>query len=200
MKARNLYKLLIIISLTLFSSCLDDKINAKHITEDYYLNWTYEKSEQSLLKSSDEGKSGSIEIPETVFAVGFDKSFIIAKQHPNKEKEISERLFGKYDDVEGFLLENPSDTIYLAKDDSIHQKNGKWYHSSNGWDPPSSLKPYKKTTYYYIIDLRNQNSKTQKINTENSYRFDKLKDFEQKRKELGVSKNLNFTIIEKELE
>ena len=179
---------LLIIS-NLFVSCLDEKINSTLITKDYYLKWVYEKSNQTLLKSKDDGKSGRIEIGETVFAVGFNDNFIIAKQHPNKEEEISERLFGKSDEIEGYLLENPNDTVYLAKDDSIHKKNGKWYHLSNGWNPADSLKPYKKITNYYIIDLK----------TEKKYSLLNKKEFEQKRIELGIPKNLEFTIIENEL-
>ena len=126
MKFERLNKIIIgIILSTLFSSCLDEKINITPITEDYYLNWSFEKTDQSLLKSSDEGKTGSIVIPETVFAIGFDKNFIIAKQHPNKQEEISKRLFGNNDN-DGYYLEDPKDTIYLAKDDSIYKKNGKW--------------------------------------------------------------------------
>lgn len=201
MKLEDLNKIfLVTIVLTLFSSCLDDKINTIPITGDYYLNWTFEKSEQLLLKSSDEGKTGRIVIPETIFAVGFDKNFIIAKQHPNKEEEISKRLFENYDNVEGYLLKNPKDTIYLATDDSIHKKDGKWYHLSNGWNPADSLKPYRKITYYHIIDLRNQNSKKKNLKDENDFKFDNKNDFEEKRKKLGVPNELNFTIFEKEFE
>ena len=180
----------LIIIANLFTSCLDEKINSRLIAKDYYLNWVYEKSDQTLLKSNDDGKSGSIEIAETVFAVGYNENFIIAKQHPNKEDEISKRLFSKSDENEGYLLENPNDTVYLAKDDSIHEKNGKWYHLSNGWNPADSLKPYKKITNYYIIDLK----------TEKKYSLLNKTEFEEKRIELGIPKNLKFTIIEKELE
>ena len=176
-----------------FTSCMwDDPITAKKITKDYYLQWVYEKSDQIILKSSDKGKSGVIKIPETVFAVGFNENFIIAKQHPNLEEEISKRLFGQRGENGDYLLTNPNDTIYLWEEDRFYEENGKWYHISNGWNPPDSLKPYKKKTNYHIIDIKNKNGE--------KFVFDNETDFLNKRKELGISENLNFTIIDKELE
>lgn len=185
-------KLLILLIGISFSSCLDDPITARKVTNDYYLNWVYDNSDQILLRSSDDGKSGSIEISETVFAVGFNDNYIIAKQHPNLEKEISERLFGNFAANGDYLLENPSDTIYLAKDDGIYEQDGKWYHISNGWNPPDSLKPYKKTTYYHIIDIRTKNGEKYKLNNES--------EFWAKRESLGIPKSLDFSIIDKDLE
>lgn len=185
-------KFLILIIGLIFTSCLDDPITANKITKDYYLNWVYDNSDQRILRSSDNGKSGSIEISETVFSVGFNENYIIAKQHPNLEEEISERLFGSYEKGGDYLLTNPADTIYLSKDDRIYKKYGKWYHISNGWSPPDSLKPYKNQTFYHIIDIKEKNGKT--------YTFENESDFWDKRKELGISENLNFTIIDKELE
>ena len=175
-----------------FSSCLDDPITARKVTKDYYLNWVYDNSDQILLRSSDEGKSGSIEISETVFAVGFNDNFIIAKQHPNLEEEISKRLFGNHEKGGDYLLTNPADTIYLSKEDGIYEKNGKWYHITNGWNPPDSLKPYKKITFYHIIDIRKKKAK--------KYKFDNESEFWAKRQNLGIPKNLNFSIIAKDLE
>ncbi len=175
-----------------FSSCLDDPITVQKVTKDYYLNWVYDNSDQILIRSSDKGKSGSIEISETVFAVGYNENYIIAKQHPNLEEQISERLFGNHEKGGDYLLTNPADTIYLSKEDGIYEKNGKWYHISNGWNPPDSLKPYKSQTFYHIIDIKEKNGK--------KYKFENESDFWNKRKELGISENLNFTIIDKELE
>ena len=175
-----------------FSSCLDDSITARKVTKDYYLNWVYDNSDQILLRSSDEGKSGSIEISETVFAVGFNDNFIIAKQHPNLEEEISKRLFGNHEKGGDYLLTNPADTIYLSKEDGIYEKNGKWYHITNGWNPPDSLKPYKKITFYHILDIRTKKAK--------KYSFDNESEFWAKRQNLGIPKNLNFSIIDKDLE
>jgi len=186
-------KILVILIIGLsFSSCLDDPITVQKVTKDYYLNWVYDNSDQILIRSSDKGKSGSIEISETVFAVGFNDNYIIAKQHPNLEEQISKRLFGNHEKGGDYLLTNPADTIYLSKEDGIYEKNGKWYHITNGWNPPDSLKPYKKITFYHIIDIRTKNGK--------KYKFDNESDFWNKRKELGISENLNFTIIDKELE
>ena len=170
----------------------DDPITAKKVTGDYYLQWQYENKDQILLRSSDEGKSGAIEISETVYAVGFNNKFIIAKQHPNMEREISDRLFGNYDTNGDYLLENPADTIYLSQDDKIYEKDGKWYHISNGWSPSDSLKPYRKITLYHIIDI------TKKRN--NKWVFDNEMDFLKEREKLGISKELDFTMVDRELE
>ena len=185
-------KLLILLIGISFSSCLDDPIIARKVTNDYYLHWVYDNSDQILLRSSDKGKSGWIEISETVFAVGFNDNYIIAKQHLNLEKEISERLFGNFAANGDYLLENPADTIYLSKDDRIYEQDGKWYHISNGWNPPDSLKPYKKITYYHIIDITTKNGEKYKLNNES--------EFWAKRESLGIPKSLDFSIIDKDLE
>jgi hypothetical protein len=192
-KTNHIGKIFVILIIGLsFSSCLDEPITARKITKDYYLQWVYENADQKLLQSSDEGKSGSIKISETVFAVGFNDKYIIAKQHPNLEEEISERLFGNYVTNGDYLIENPADTIYLAKDDSIYKQDGKYYHISNGWNPPDSLKGYKEITYYHIIDISTRNG--------NNYKFDNEADFNNKREKLEIPKSLNFTIIDRELE
>jgi hypothetical protein len=169
----------------------DEPINARKVTKDYYLHWIYEKNDQILLKSSDEGKSGAVKISETVFAVGFNEDYIIAKQHPNLENEISKRLFGKRGENGDYLLNNPSDTIYLWKEDRFYEENGKWYHISNGWNAPDSLKAYKKITYYHIIDISTKNGE--------KYKFDNESEFMEKRENLGIPKSLNFSIIDEDL-
>ena len=178
--------------LTVFTSCWwQSEGNSTKITGNYYLHWVDDKSDQSILRSSGDGKSGFIQVPETVYAVGYNDSYIIAKQHPNLEKEIGERLFNNFQG-EDYLLTNPSDTIYLSKDDKVYEKNGKWYHTSNGWNPPDSLKPYRGKTLYHIIDINNEGQE--------SYVLDNEEEFLNKREELGIPKDLDFTIIDKELE
>ncbi|WP_089660941.1 hypothetical protein [Christiangramia echinicola] len=171
---------------------MDEPITAKKITKDYYLVWVYDKSDQKVLKTTNEGKSGIVQIPETVFAVGFNENYIIAKRHPNLEEKISQNLFDSINEHGDYLIKNPSDTVYLSKDDKIYQENGKWYHTSNGWNPPDSLKPYKKITFYHIIDIKSKNG--------SSHVFLNESDYLKKRKELGIPKELNFTIIDKELQ
>jgi hypothetical protein len=182
----------LLVFLTIASCFWDETPTIKKVTEGYYLKWVYENGDQFLLRSSDEGKSGIIEIPETVFAVGFNDKYIIAKQHPNLEREISERLFGTTGDNGDFLLKNPSDTVFLSKDDRIYQENGKWYHISNGWNPPDSLKPYKRQTLYHIIDITKKK--------ENKWTFKSEADFLDGREKLGIPTSLDFSIVDKELE
>lgn len=176
----------------IFTSCVsDDPITTRRITKDYYLRWVYEKSEQIIIKSSDGGKQGSQIVAETVFAVGFNDDYIIAKQHPNLEKEINQRLFGKRGANGDYKLTNPSDTIFLWKGDKYYEKDGDWFHKSNGWDPPDSLKPYKNETIYHIIQIIETNK--------NKYKFEIESQFLAKRKELGIPDDLSFTIIDKDL-
>ena len=193
-KKLNLKKYLILLPVFLTTtSCFRDETSTiKKVTDEYYLKWVYENENQFLLRSSNEGKSGVIEIPETVFAVGFNNKYIIAKQHPNLEREISERLFGITGDDGHFLLKNPSDTVSLSKDDRIYQNNGKWYHISNGWSPPDSLKPYKGQTLYHIIDIKKKK--------ENKWVFKSEADFLSGREKLGIPGSLDFSIVDKELE
>jgi hypothetical protein len=205
---KNINRTLIIIisiSISLFISCRDEheEVNFKKITKDYYLAWINGESDQSIVRSPEEEKNvnGAISVIDaTVFAIGFNNDFLIAKQHPDKETEIFLRIF-KYDENEGsYLLENPNDSLYLSDEDSVYQKNKKWYHISNGWSPNDSLKPYKKITYYHIIDLRNYEVEKNKPDEIKKYTFDNEKDFIIQRKKIGVPNNLRFSIIDKELE
>lgn len=179
-------------------SCLFDEEQSKtKLVKDFWLNWWGDDRDTHLLRS-DDGRGGAVIIPETIFAIGYNKDFIIAKQHPNKEDEVSERLFGKFDNETGdFELVNPDDRVYLDRDDSIYKKNGKWYHISNGWNPPDSLKPYRKITYYHIIDLRKYDLPN---GLYKSYISNDSAAFQKTRDSLGVPKQLNFTIVKKHLE
>ncbi|WP_282039933.1 hypothetical protein [Saccharicrinis aurantiacus] len=58
----------------------------KHLTDDVWLIAVDEIEQMSVsLKVSENGYSGLID--ETVFAVGFNKNYLIAKQHPRKFPE-----------------------------------------------------------------------------------------------------------------
>ena len=186
-------RLLIPIIALFYTGCVwDDPITTRKITKDYYLRWVYEKNEQIIIRSSDGGKQGGTVVGETVFAVGFDENYIIAKQHPNLEKEVSQRLFSERAANGDYVLSNPNDTIYLWKGDEYYQENGKWFHKTNGWDPTDSLKPYKAKTIYHIIQIGEEN-RTQ-------YKFENENQFLAKRKKLGIPENLDFTIVDEDLE
>jgi hypothetical protein len=181
----------------LLTSCYfaDEDQSTKHLTKDFNLCWWGEKKSSSIYinKNQNEYGGGTV-VEETVYEIGYDDNFIIAKQYPNKEKEINSRLFSIQDSIsKDFLIANLSDTIYLSKDDSVYTKNGNWYHISNGWNPSDSLYPYKKITNYHIIDIRNYNSDNQ--NGFERYSFDNQKDFELKKVELNIPKNLKFKAL-----
>lgn len=159
-----------------------------------------EPKEQVIMESFDNsGFSGTIVIKPTVFAVGYNDSFIIAKHHPDKEEEIRFRLFKGTNHRGDYLMEDPNDSIYLSPEDSIYQEDGKWYHISNGWSPSDTLKPYKAETLYSIIDIRNYDLQTWH-GREKVYTFKSLSEFNKKRKELEVPPNLDFTIVDTSLQ
>jgi hypothetical protein len=196
-------KKLILIGLsTLFlTGCFwgDEPTSYKKLTKDFWLNWWADSTDQHILHSTaDDGNGGSFVIKQTVFAVGFNDNFIIAKQHPDKQEEIKGRLFNRDSVERTYQLSDPADTIWLSVEDSIYQKNGKWFHISNGWNPPDSLKPYKKITYFHIIDIRQYKRKN--WNSYKVYTFDNEAEFINKRHELGVPDDLIFTIKSPTLE
>lgn len=177
----------------------DEPTSYRKLTKDFWLNWWADSTDQHiLLSTSDNGNGGSFVVKQTVFAVGYNDNFIIAKQHPDKEEEIQARLFNR-DSIEGtYLLSDPADTIWLSSEDSIYQKNNKWFHISNGWNPPDSLKPYRALTYFHIIDIRNYERKI--WDSYKVYTFDNEREYIKKRNELGVPDNLKFTIKSPTLE
>lgn len=62
----------------------------KHLTDDIWLIAVDEIEQMSVtLKDSDNGYSGIIE--ETVFAVGYNNDYLIAKQHPRKFPEPQQK-------------------------------------------------------------------------------------------------------------
>lgn len=177
---------------------MDELTEVKHLTKNFNLSWWAEPKYQSIYEKSDPHEyGGSVIIPETVFAVGFNDDFIIAKQHPNKEEEITKRLFHR-DSTGYYKLSDPADTIYVWEGDSIFLRNGNYYHVSNGWNPPDSLFPYRKEVKYYIVDIRKYDFKNWS-SRENKYEYNSESEFNLGRQKLGVPKNLAFTIIEEKL-
>lgn len=191
---------LTVFSCLLLTACFwgDELHNETHITHNIWLKWWGEENDQHLLKAFDNDPSGgSYLLGPVVFAVGNNNDFIIAKQHPDMESEISKRLFKYSPETGDYELENPADTVYIATGDSIYTRNGKWYHISNGWNPPDSLKPYRTITYYHIIDLRKYKDGN---NDYQKHTFDNEPDFRKAKKKLGVPDDLDFTIVSHELE
>ncbi len=178
----------------------DHETSAKHLTGPFYLTWSTEPKEQVIMESFDNsGTNGTIAIKPTVFAVGYNDSFIIVKHHPDKEEEIRLRLFKETNQRGHYLLQDPNDTLYLSQADSVYQENGKWYHISNGWNPSDTLKPYRAETLYSIIDIRNYSLQTWH-SRDKVFTFKNPADFNKRRQELGVSKDLIFSIIDTALQ
>lgn len=139
-----------------------------------------------------------------MFYVEYDESYIIAKQYPDKQEEVRNRLFN-LDKVEGqYLLSDPADTIYLSPEDSFYEKNGKWYHVSNSWNPPDSLRPYKSQVIYYIIDIRNYSRRNwfdKNILGKNRddyevFKFESEEEYVMTRKKLGLTAELRNIITD----
>lgn len=193
--------LYIITTLLTTSSCFFDEPKfSKPLVKDLKLEWWGDSKNQTITFGMVRGDFGGfVIIPETVFAVGYNDDFVIAKSYPNKEKEIQDRLFNSDNATGDYILTKPSDTVYLSSDDEYYKKDGKWYHISNGWNPPNGLFPYKDSTYYHIIDLRNWDS-SKKWNDQNLHRLNSKEEFDKKRIELNVARSLDFEIVSKELE
>ena len=112
---------------------------------------------------------------------------------------IMDRI-NEYDfEEKAYYLRKLSDTIWLVKNDSIYEKNGVLYHKeylSRGY-LPNNLKPNKLITIYSIIDLRNYERGNRNFTVYDS--MDRIVEFIKKRNELGVSSNLDFTIVNERL-
>lgn len=183
------------------SSCFFEEPNfSKPLVKDLKLEWWGEPKNQTVTMGMVRGDFGGLLIiPETVFAVGYSNEFLIAKSYPNKEREIENRLFN-YDEITGdYFLTEPNDTIYLSSDDKYYEKDGKWYHISNGWNPPKGLFPYKDSIYYHIIDMRNWDS-SKKWDDQNLYQFRSKSEFDLKRNELNIPESIDFEVVYKESE
>jgi hypothetical protein len=173
----------------LFTGCIGaDETNTKQLVKGYNIGWWGEPRNQTLFQGTGGKQYGGVAIiPETVFAVGYNDDFIIAKQHPNNDDTISWNNINEHETWE--LDSIPSDT--LSNQHSYVKINGKWHGISNGRNRHDELYPDKKVTNYYIIDIRTK---------ENIYKFISEDAYNLKRKELGIPNDLIFSIVDKELE
>lgn len=80
-------QLLLLLTLLVLSGCLSDYNYNQEITKGYSLGAMDEKENMSLYVSNDGYDVGIVS--ETVFAVGYNDSFIIVKQHPNNNRSIT---------------------------------------------------------------------------------------------------------------
>ena len=132
----------------------DDARLERPLTKGFVLSWYIDPREQILLlKTSLNG--GIVIVEETVVAAGWNDDFILAMQHPNLADTISARLFHRDSITGDFELIDAADSVYLWSGDSIYERDGRWYHISNGSAIPDSLRPYRGITNYFVIDIRN---------------------------------------------
>lgn len=198
---------LISISLTILScsDCLDDW-HSIHLIHNFYLEWElHPKTQHITIGSWNCGVGGNEPITDqTIYAVGYDSTFIIAKAHPDNIPTIRKKLFVDTNARGDYSLQTPTDTQYLNDEkefyrDSIYQENGKWYHTRKDWyGSPNKIYLDKTKTIYYIINIKNypNNWKTK----ENVTIYYDENSFIKARTELNVSTKLDFTIITKDLE
>jgi len=165
-----------------------------HITKDFYLKRWDERDREIIFNVTRDPLNENVAIQKNAFAVGHSSDFIIAKQHPYKDQEVYSRLFSERNFRWHYELKDPADTIFLIREDSIYTENDKWYHKLDRWTSPDSLKPYKKLTNYFIIDLRNYNEGYK------LYKFESEEDFNNKRVSLGVPADLTYSFYDKALE
>lgn len=184
----------------LLSGCSpgEESTFARRIVKDFNLAWWTEKHTQALFRNKAEGWGGSKVIPATVYAVGYTQDFIIAKRHPcigGLLNPMDGYLLDKdsiyYQFVEKVSKENLSDTSYAS---DVFKHQGIWYQNIK------TACPFKEVTYYYIIDIRQINTKEWYKNMLSRYIFEfkNESDFRKKCKKLGIA-SLQFTSIDKEL-
>ena len=91
--------LLIITASVIVEACSNcqDEWHSTHLIHDIYLEWVYHPEEQYIsLGSWDCGIGGNVvETDPGVFAVGYDSSFIIAKQHPIDTTSVGKKKLDK---------------------------------------------------------------------------------------------------------
>ncbi len=186
------------------TSCLfgDNPYVQKPLIKNYWLYWLDYKKNQQIVYCTTENVYGSIQniiIPKTVFAVGFNNRFIIAKQHPFIADSLENSLYDGWNknDRGHYPVKHLKDTVFLKEGDTVYLERGKWYHTENRYSYiPDSLSPYKEITIYHIIDTGKKNGN----NPYTHFSFRSESDFKQKCQKLGIGNNLKFSIFEKTLE
>ena len=75
--------MIFIMLIFLFQSCLFGAgLVEREITDDYWLFANNEMHEMSIWHHSENRSGGELIVEETVFAIGYNDNFIIAKSHP----------------------------------------------------------------------------------------------------------------------
>lgn len=103
---RHFLTALAVVSVSLLTGC--GFVHDEHITGPYRLI-AVDIDEQMSIGYDLEGGSAVGRIDETVFAYGFDKRFIVAKQHPRSDRSITNY----------FILDMNKDSNYADPSDSV---------------------------------------------------------------------------------
>ena|SRR5690554_3186592 len=174
--------ILYIVLLFSLESCLfgdNPNIYEKELPENLSLSAMFEMRELTVWKNNGDGFFTGI-INPTIFEIGWTNQYIIAKTHPDLSKKISrsDTMYYKSE-----LLKEQSDSLSYAEG-RLYKKNEKWWLISMEMKPGNdSLYPYRAITNYSIVDILNNNK---------HYEMETEKDFQLKRKELGVPDTLSF--------
>lgn len=165
-----------------------------HIADDMYLTCWDEHCK--IVVSPDGNPSFSAEglIEKSIVAMGNNSDFILVKQHPHLSDELEKRITGTRSANWHYELLDAKDSVFLLPNDSLYYENNKWYHLKGDWTDPDSLKPYKKITNYYIIDLRKGNGRYV------LHSFNNATEFEEKKRLLGVPNDIVYDFYRQELE
>ena len=189
-------KLNFILLILLVSCSLDKPKVSNNVVKDFNLGWWSELRYQGLYLNNDHSEfGGSLIIPETVYAIGFNQEFIIAKQHPNLKKEVEPRLTKQND---GYLFTHLPDTAYFNSDLLI-KSNGNILLPLDSYSQLEGLFPYKNITHYWIVDIRNYRLRFWK-NEGNIFGFTTEEEYQNKRTELGIPGELDYSFFFEELE
>jgi len=196
MKMRSLVVLLL--AAIWLNSCIQTQSESvNNLVKDFNLSWRGEAKYQTLFANNDHTEYGGAKvIEETVYSLGYDENFIIAKQHPNLSA-VKEKIL-KNQEGEDFLIENPQDTVYLNTE-FIYAREGKYLYKKSGVPALDNLFPYKSETIYYIVDIRDYSLRFWGT-AGNVHKFRTQTQFDIKRKELGVPESLQFSLTNPELE
>ena len=80
---------LLLLAVTFAPGCIGGAVFAKERLVGRFAMWAVDGlSDNSVVEESEDGRAARVLIPPTVFAVGFDDRFIIAKRHPKSGHHI----------------------------------------------------------------------------------------------------------------
>ena len=135
--------LIIFFSCILITSCLfgDNTSSSKRLTKDFWLNWFEYPSDRHILYSfSDKGDIGTYVVERTVFAVGFNDDFIIAKQHPEAGTDKYGKPIPNFDITNYYIVDIRNYESGNSNSFKVHRLNKNGYQIMREYlDVPDDL-------------------------------------------------------------